>query len=157
MKMNVEQMDMVIAFMSNTDPTCAPKGKSTIIFTLGGNYEWNERWQISKGHAEYKKVKQMMAGRVIAAAEKLIPGLKKSIEIIEVGTPITMERFTLNYKGSIIGWAPTPEQSLLYRMKQSGPIDRLYLAGAWTFPCGGQSAVLGSGNTAAKMVLKEMQ
>ncbi len=156
-KMNIEQMDLVIAFMSNTDPTCAPGGKSTIIITTGGNYEWNERWQTGKGHAEYEKVKMMMADRAIASAERLIPGLKKSIEIVEVGTPITMEKYTLNYKGSIIGWAPTPDQSLLNRMKQAGPIKRLYLAGAWTFPCGGQSAVLGSGNTAARMVLKEIK
>jgi prolycopene isomerase len=157
MKMNIDMMDLVVAFMSNTDPTCAPKGKSTIIITAGGNYEWNERWQTAKGREEYERVKKMIADRVIAAVEKMIPGLKKSIEVIEIGTPITMEKYTLNYRGSIIGWAPTPDQSLLNRMKQSGPIENLYLAGAWTFPCGGQSAVLGSGNTAARMILKELR
>jgi phytoene dehydrogenase-like protein len=44
---------------------------------------------------------------------------------------------------------------LLNRMKQEGPIDNLFLAGAWTFPGGGQSACLMSGNAAAKKILKK--
>ena len=79
------------------------------------------------------------------------------IEEMEIGTPLTMERYTLNYKGSIIGWAPTLEQSMLNRMKQEGPIENLLLAGAWTFPGGGQSACLMSGNAAAKTILKRLQ
>jgi all-trans-retinol 13,14-reductase len=35
------------------------------------------------------------------------------------------------------------------------PIKNLYLAGAWTFPGGGQSAVITSGIMAAKTILKK--
>ncbi len=46
---------------------------------------------------------------------------------------------------------------MMNRMKQEGPIDNLLHAGAWTFPGGGQSACLMSGNAAAKNILKRIQ
>ena len=94
---------------------------------------------------------------MIRVAEGMIPGLRGAIEEIEIASPLTNERYTSNYKGSIIGWAPTREQSMLKRMKQKGPIHNLYLAGAWTFPCGGQSACLMSGNLAAREILKRIR
>jgi len=64
-----------------------------------------------------------------------------------------MERYSLNPRGTIFGWNNTPEQSMMNRLPQETPIDNLYLAGAWTFPGGGQSAVLVSGLGAAKLIL----
>ncbi len=155
--MDIEKMAMVVAFLSNTDPTCAPPGKSNVILTVGGYYDWENRWRIDQGYEAYRELKEEIGDRMITVAEQFIPGLRDSIEVMEIATPLTMERYTSNYKGSIIGWSPVPEQSMLKRMKQKGPIDHLYLAGAWTFPCGGQSAVLGSGRMAAKMILDKIR
>jgi len=41
------------------------------------------------------------------------------------------------------------------RLPNKTPIPNLYLAGAWTFPGGGQSAVIASGTIAGKMILME--
>jgi len=142
---------------SNTDPTCAPPGKSVVVLCTGGAYDWEDRWRIEDGIDAYHELKEEVADRMIKVAERMVPGLRESIEEMEIGTPLTMERYTSNYKGSMIGWAPTPEQSMLNRMKQEGPIDNLFLAGAWTFPGGGQSACLMSGNAAAKKILKKIR
>lgn len=155
--MDVEKMSQVIALFSNTDPTSAPPGKSVVILTSGGNYEWENRWRIGQGYGAYRELKEEIGNRMIAVAERFIPGLRNAIEEIEIATPLTMERYTSNYKGSIIGWAPTPEQSFLKRMKQKSPIKNLYLAGAWTFPAGGQSACMFSGYLTANMVLKKIR
>ncbi len=156
-EMNMEKMNMVIAFFSNTDPTSAPPGKANIILCAGGLYDWENRWRIDQGYDAYRKLKEEVADQMIKVAERMIPGLRESIEEIEIASPLTMEHYTSNYKGSIIGWAPTPEQSMLKRMKQKGPIDHLYLAGAWTFPMGGQSACLMSGESTARKILKNIQ
>ncbi len=76
--------------------------------------------------------------------------------MLEVATPRTDEHYTLNYKGSIYGWSNTVEQSMMNRMPQTTPIENLLLAGAWTFPAGGQSAVIMSGLLAAKIILADM-
>ena len=94
--------------------------------------------------------------QLVKRAEEYLPDLSKHIEEFEVGSPRTMYHYTLNPKGSIIGWANTPDQSMLKRLEQKTPIDNLFLAGAWTFPAGGQSAVIMSGMFAAKMAMKEL-
>jgi len=91
---------------------------------------------------------------LIKRAEKHLPGLSSHIEVMEVGSPRTMEHFTLNPKGTIFGWDNIPGQSMMNRLPQETPIPNLFLAGAWTFPGGGQSAVLNSGVMAAQKILK---
>ena len=157
MAMDIEESRIALALYSNTDPTCAPPGKSVIVLTFLTPYDWENRWRIDEGKGAYNALKEEVGNRMINVAEGVIPGLRDSIEVMEVGTPLTMERYTLNYKGAFMGWAPTPEQSMLKRMKQKSPIDHLYLAGAWTFPMGGQSACLGSGQAAAQMILDKIR
>jgi prolycopene isomerase len=65
-----------------------------------------------------------------------------------------MEGFTLNPGGTIFGWDNVIDQSLFKRLPQKTPIKNLFLAGAWTFPGGGQSAVMSSGQQAANSILK---
>ncbi len=66
-----------------------------------------------------------------------------------------MEHYTLNPGGSIFGWDNTLDQALLKRLPQKTPIKNLYLSGAWTFPGGGQSAVLISGEMVGREILKK--
>ena len=157
-EMNLEKMPVAAALYSNTDPTCAPPGKSVIVLTIMSPYNWENRWRIDQGYEAYTALKEEVAEKMIAIAEReFIPGLKDSIEEIEIGTPLTMERYTLNYQGAFMGWAPSPEQSMLKRMKQKSPIKNLYLAGSWTFPGGGQSASMISGDMTAKKILKKVK
>jgi prolycopene isomerase len=155
--MNVENTMLIVSLYSNVDPTSAPPGKSVISITTGAPYDWENKWRINQGYDAYKALKEEIGQRLIKVAEKMVPGLSGAIEEIEIATPLTNERYTSNYRGSIIGWASTQEQSLLKRMKQKSPVDRLYLAGAWTFPSGGQSACLMSGYLTAKMILGEIR
>lgn len=154
-EMNLEKMPLAAAFYSNTDPTCAPPGKSVIVLTIMAPYDWQNRWKMDEGYEAYTALKEEVAEKMIAIAEReFIPGLKDSIEEIEIGTPLTLERYTLNSQGAFMGWAPSPDQSMLKRMKQKSPVKNLYLAGSWTFPGGGQSASMISGDMTARKILK---
>ena len=68
---------------------------------------------------------------------------------------MTLKGFTGNPRGTIFGWDSTIAQSMQKRLKQKTPIDNLYLAGAWTLPGPGQSAVIMSGRDAARAILKD--
>jgi prolycopene isomerase len=137
------------------DPTNAPKGKNAISVMSMLPYNYMDNWQIAKGYDAYKALKEKVAKIYIKRAEKYLPNLTKYIEVMEIGTPRTMERYTLCPKGSIFGWEYNKDQSMLKRLPQKTPIKNLFLAGAWTFPGGGQSAVLISGNMAADIILGE--
>ncbi len=150
---DIERLPFGIANYSKVDPKVAPKGKNVMVFTTIMSYDSHDNWFKNESYEKYKKMKEDFAKIMIKRAEKYLPGLSKHIEVMEVATPRTNERYTLNPKGSIFGWANDVENSLWNRLPQDTPIDNLYLAGAWTLPCGGQSVVLLSGYNAAGMIL----
>jgi len=151
-----ERTAYAIANYTVLDPTNAPPGKNVIEITTQFAYECNQAWRFDESHDAYRQYKDQLAAVMIRRAERILPGLSKHIEVMEVGTPRTIQGFTANPKGSIFGWDNTPEQSTQNRLQQQTPIPNLYLSGAWTFPGGGQSAVLISGAMAAQAILAQM-
>jgi len=150
-----EKISFAIADYSLVDPTAAPPGKSVICLTSMMPYDWKNGWYEKEDYAKYQALKEEVAKVLIARAEKYLPDLSKHIEVMEVGSPRTMEHFTLNPKGTIFGWDPVADQSMLKRLKQETPIPNLDLAGAWTFPGPGQSAVIASGMMAGQKILAQ--
>ncbi len=127
----------------------SPKGKNTLnIMILQGYDHWKkyeaDYWKGNK--KAYRAEKERMADILIDKVEKtLLPGLRKAIEVKEIGTPLTNVRYTKNYRGAIYGWNQTLDNSPPRRLPHRTPIKNLYLSGAWTNPGGGYSAVIGSG------------
>jgi phytoene dehydrogenase-like protein len=95
----------------------------------------------------YVQIKNEAAESLIDRAGRLIPGLRDSIVVKEVATPLTNVRYGLSPEGSIYGRQQTVE-NLLNRRSPKTPIPNLFLAGAWVGG-GGMSTALGSGRTAA--------
>jgi prolycopene isomerase len=150
-----EKISFAIADYSLVDPTAAPPGKSVICLTSMMPYDYKGGWYEKENYDQYKALKEEVARVLIRRSEKYLPDLSKHIEVMEVGSPRTMEHFTLNPRGSIYGWDPVAEQSMMKRLKQETPIPNLYLAGAWTFPGPGQSAVIASGMMAGQKILAQ--
>ncbi|MFW9991636.1 MAG: hypothetical protein ACFFD4_06220 [Candidatus Odinarchaeota archaeon] len=125
-----------------------------------GNIE--EAWKVTDPYDrdrkdEYNRIKHELALRLIEKAENHIPGLKKSIEVIEIATPVTFQRYTRNYSGSYLGWANSVEQSILKRQGNVTPIKNLFTASQWTFPRGGVVASIIGGNICVNTVMKTKQ
>jgi phytoene dehydrogenase-like protein len=127
----------------------SPKGKNTIsLITLQGFDRWKPyEADYRQGRKDaYRAEKERIADILIRQAEKvLLPGLSKAIEVKEIGTPLTNLRYTANSRGAIYGWDQTLDNSGMRRLGYATPIRNLYLAGAWTRPGGGYTAVLSSG------------
>jgi len=135
---------------SQLDPDLAPSGKGTISVVTLANYE---DWRGLKPE-EYKRKKKDAADSIIALLEEYLPGLSTHIEVMEMGTPMTMERFGSAPSGAIYGIAETVAQSGINRMDQDTKIKGLFLCGAWTKPGCGVHACFISGGDAAYLALK---
>jgi prolycopene isomerase len=137
----------------------SPEGKNTLtLMTLQGYEPWAkfEADYFAGKKQAYQAEKNRMADILIDAAEKtLLPGLRKSIEVREVGTPLTNVRYTGNYRGAIYGWDQTVDNSGPQRLPHKTPVKNLYLAGAWTSPGGGYGAVVPSGLQCFGEIMKE--
>ena len=152
---DISKIPFGVANYSKINPNAAPKGKNTLVITSIMSYDCYNNWMKNEPYEKYKALKTELAKTLIKRIEPYLPGISSHIEVMEVATPRTNERYTLNPKGSLFGWANTVEQSMWNRLPQKTPIKNLYLAGAWTLPCGGQSVVLVSGYMAANMILEK--
>ena len=148
-----------ISIYSNIDPSCCPKGKtvlSSIFYAIPDPFlKAIEKDGGNRGD-NYKKLKSNIETEFIKNLEKVlnIPDLRKFVEVFEIATPITLNRYTSNRNGSFIGWEMTPDQMMLNQLSQKTPIPNLFLAGAWTMPAGGVATVLYSGDTCSVLVDK---
>jgi all-trans-retinol 13,14-reductase len=146
---DVENSGYGVMLYDNVYKGYSPQGKNTInILVLQGYDHW-ERYEADyrKGNKkEYKAEKERMADILIKKVEEtILPGLSESIEVKEIGTPLTNWRYTRNYRGAIYGWDQTMNNTGPNRMPHTTPIENLYLAGAWTQPGHGYGAVVPSG------------
>ena len=65
------------------------------------------------------------------------PGLAGLVEMVDVATPTTFERYTGNWRASFEGWLPTPA-NLSADMRRTLPgLDSFYMVGQWVAPGGG--------------------
>jgi prolycopene isomerase len=140
---------------SMIDPTMSPPGTTSLMMTAAFGYECFERWGYRSAVKTPLQVKKEIAESFIGRLNEMFPGVRDHIVVADIITPVTLQQYTLSPSGAFNGFAYTMEQSLMKRLAPTTPIANLYLAGAWTVPGGGQSAVLMSGATAAQLILEQ--
>lgn len=147
----------IITIYSNIDPSCCPPGKTVLSSLFFANPEPFEKTLDSQQRDEkYKTLKESIGEQFIRQISRVlnIPDLKSHIEVLEIATPITLNRYTNNRGGASFGWEMTPKQMLRNQISQKTPIKNLFLCGHWTKNCGGVSVVMASGDNASKKVQK---
>ncbi len=113
------------------------------------NY-WRTGPQLARDE-QYQSFKTERARRLVEHAEVYLPGLGQRILEMDVATPVTLHRYTLNDRGAGLGWFNPPP------WRQKVPfLKGLYLAGHWVNPPGAYQAAA-SGKSAAEMVLKSKE
>jgi prolycopene isomerase len=79
-----------------------------------------------------------------------VGALQPHIEVLELSTPVTIERFTENRGGAYVGWRYSADQARALIPQQS-PVENLFLCGHWVAPGGGVSNVMSGGLNAAEL------
>jgi hypothetical protein len=138
------------------DPSLAPEGKSVLVSLLEGDYDY---WKgLYRDPARYGAEKEEVAESVIVGLEQRFPGLRQDIEVVDVATPMTYERYTGNWQGSMEGWLLTTKtMGMMGRgMPKTLPgLDRFYMAGQWVEPGGGVPTAAMSGRRVIQTICKE--
>ena len=133
------------------DPVYSPDGKSAVTVQLPGNtYDF---WKKAKEENRYDEEKKRIAEEVIAAIAAHIPEVDK-VEVIDVATPLTYERYCANWKGS---WMT--EMSSKMKMKSYPAVIKnlqsLYFAGHRMMPPGGLPVALMSARIAVQHLCRD--
>ena len=156
-----DEADIMITRYNGVDPTCAPDGGSVMSIFALASWDHADVWGTGgdvdgySKNPKYHAAKDAAAEQLLRQAERHVPGLRKRVRHMVVGTPLTNARYTLNPRGAIYGSDHTVANTFIGRQGASTSIPNLFLAGAWTRG-GGQSAALLSGREASDQVLERL-
>jgi len=137
------------------DPSIAPPGCHSVTITVVSKEKWPRPWDPEYRSEEYHRKKEAEAEKVLAQLEKYIPGFRKHIKFMEIGTPSTVERYTLKNWGNVGGPKQMIGQEMMKRLKARSDWKNLYLCGDSTVMGLGVLPATVSGVGAANMVLRD--
>jgi phytoene dehydrogenase-like protein len=137
----------------NYDPSTAPPGKTVLKVLLNTNYEY---WRKLKQDSErYKAKKEQIADKVITLLEQRFSGVAGQVEMRDIATPMTWERYTGNWQASHEGWLMTTK-NLNMRLRKTLPgLKNFYMAGQWVEPGGSLPYVAMSGRNVTQIICKQ--
>jgi phytoene dehydrogenase-like protein len=148
--------DKLSVHIYNHDPSMAPEGKTAITVMLDSDYEY---WKNIAGNRKaYLHKKDEIGLTIVELLEQRFQGISSQIEVIDVATPLTFERYTGNWKGCFEGWLITPTNSnvMMKPMSQTLPdLKNFYMCGQWVEPGGGLPTAIMSAKRLMKKICKE--
>ena len=142
------------------DRSMAPAGKGTIKVELWASYSyWKQLYDTDR--EKYRLEKQRVAEQVIEILESHFHGIKNQVEVIDVYTLMTWER----YMGGTQGWFNLPNRKLDFSMKED-PSDRkfkttlpglanFYFVGVWASMMGALASNANSGKAIIRRICKK--
>lgn len=134
------------------DASLAPAGKTSMSVLLKSDYDY---WQRIYGRRLYDTEQLQVADQLLEIIERHFPGIRGDVEVTDVATPVSYERYTGNWQGSTCGWLLTPQtmRLMIQGLPKTLPgLHNLYLAGQWVEPGGGVMLAAASGRNAIQMI-----
>lgn len=129
----------------------APPGKSLLRTELESDWHfWYKLRALDR--KMYEEEKSRIGREVVSRLEGLFPGITARAEMVEVSTPFTYWKYTMDNEGSCSGWAPTPEMLRSKPIRTLPGLSGLYMAGQWVVPGTGVPSRLFSGKHAIQMM-----
>ncbi|UCD83436.1 MAG: FAD-dependent oxidoreductase [Deltaproteobacteria bacterium] len=138
------------------DPSICPPDTHSLTVIAPRKDKWPHPSDPEYHSEQYECRKEREADRIIDKMEKHFPNLRKHIRHLEIGTPSTIERFTLKNWGNVGGPKQMMGQELLKRPRARSDWKNLYLCGDSTVLGEGVVAAAASGVGAANMVLRDL-
>jgi len=142
------------------DKTMAPAGKGTIKVELTASYSyWKQLYD--ENREKYKQEKANAAAQVIEVLNSRFPGIKDQVEVIDVSTLITWER----YMGGTQGWFNLPNRKLDFSIREDlsdkkfkttlPGLSHFYFVGVWASNMGSLAHNANSGKMIIRRICKQ--
>ncbi len=145
-----KRKETIIAEHYCFDSRFSLKGKSTVQFLINDyNYDY---WQALKAISieKYKAEKKRLSDILSRELQRLYPETTARIEMTDVCTPTTFNRYCGAYKGAYMSFLATANTPVESYAGTIGNIGNLYPAGQFLYPDGGLPQALISGKFAVQ-------
>ena len=134
------------------DPTLSPAGRTVLVVSFTTDYDY---WKnLSQEPERYRAEKERVCSDVIAGLEQRFPVIADQIEMRDVATPITWERYTGNWRGAYEGWQFGGNPFAAGMKKTLPGLGGFYMAGQWVNPGGGMPTAVVSGNHTIQLICR---
>ena len=130
------------------DKNMAPKGKTVLACFYEADYEYWKGKQADSG--QYEAAKRELEQDAVEAVLKRYPQAEGKIEVTDVVTPVTYERYCNAWRGSWMTWSFRAEGVPQYYPGVLPNLDNFIMAGMWTLPPGGLPGAGASGRYAGR-------
>jgi phytoene dehydrogenase-like protein len=138
-----EEHKMIPVRIRNEDPAFAPAGKTVLTSAIFTRHAF---WKaLESDRSAYEAEKEKVAQAYMEALEQVWPGISTQVEMINVATPLTFERITGNWQGSITGWKLTPGQAAAAIPRTLPGLENFWMVGHWLVPGGGVTSGVTTG------------
>lgn len=158
-----ENTPLILHSSSINNREHAPEGCSSIqIYLASPPKNWMNRWGTDPSGVEihYARLKKAVMEQVLKHVRQIIPELadESFIEVCELGTPMTFERFTGNKDGAHSGFTWDRSRNTINPEMgrcdvRPGSVSSLYAIGHWTGYLGGVTNAFAS----ARQVANELK
>jgi phytoene dehydrogenase-like protein len=137
----------------NYSPIFSPPDR-TVVQVMADS-AWEPWRQLHENKEAYEAEKKRVAAQVLRSLSDVWPGIADQVDMIDVATPYTMWRHTLNREGAYEGFAVTSKvlNAKIYRTLPG--LGNFYMAGQWTSPGGGVVPCLLTGRHAAMLLCRQ--
>lgn len=112
----------------------APAGKTVVACGILTSYEHWNAFRSSRG--AYAAEKNRIARAVRRELEHRFPAAAGRIEVTDVATPLTYERYTGVWRGAYMAWMQTPLTGRIQPPDTLPGLKNFYMAGMWALPAG---------------------
>lgn len=133
----------------------APEGASVIRTTImTTEYDYFKKLK-EKSEEEYKIEKSRIGQEIIKRVENVYPEIKGKVEIVDVTTPVTYERYCNAYKGAWMAFDMVANAKAIRSSGYIKGVKNLYVAGQWIWIPGGLPSALVGGKWAVQRICKD--
>ena len=147
------EVPLVYLRIFNHGDVFAPEGKSVIQVIL--ETEWDYWKNLRENREQYETEKNKLAQDLIRRLEDVYPGITGQVETIDVSTPYTTWRYTLNDRGSPMGWLMT-KSTIMEQIPRTLPgLENFFMAGHWVLPGGGVPSSIYTGRNVIQILCKK--
>lgn len=155
------RMWVALNYFGGENPDSAPPDKSTLVLQTYSSFDWEHYWRNTgdsvKRTPEYREFKAEIGNQLVELAENVVPNLRNRIDYFDVGTPLTIKRFSRNSNGSTGGWCYDDKVSPVYNVMKGlsmfgTPFPNVWATGHYTLWPGGVISAALSGKIVANLV-----
>ena len=145
--LNGKQTDYAQLLNYSHEPATAPAGKTVLACYYDADYDYWKALHADK--KAYAAEKQRLADDAIALCTGRCPQIEGKIEVTDVVTPVTYERYCNAWRGSWMSWGRPGRDVPQYYPGVLPGLSDFIMAGMWTQPPGGLPGAAMAGRFAA--------